>query len=123
MNGAVEITNSHDPAVRRNKDYSGVVLWLEPLERVAASPPTPKRVQMVQKDRHFQPHVLAVPVGSTVDFPNRDPWFHNAFSNYNGKTFDLGLYRPGDSRRVPFATPGIVRLMRGPSFTASSPAA
>ena len=50
---------------------------------------------MKQKDRHFTPHVLAIPVGSTVDFPNLDPIFHNAFSNFSGQPFDIGLYRPG----------------------------
>ena len=45
------------------------------------------------------PHVLAIPVGSTVDFPNLDPIFHNAFSNFSGQPFDVGLYPPGTSRR------------------------
>jgi plastocyanin len=110
VNGAVEITNSHEPAVRRNKDYSGVVIWLEPVDKTEAPRPTPKRVQMVQKDRHFNPHVLAVAVGSTVDFPNRDPYFHNAFSNFSGQTFDIGLYAPGTSRGKLFKDPGIVRV-------------
>ncbi len=45
-----------------------------------------------------------------MDFPNYDPIFHNAFSNYDGQIFDLGLYPPGTSRRVRFARPGIVRV-------------
>ena len=65
---------------------------------------------MIQKDKTFTPHVLAIPVGATVDFPNFDPIFHNAFSNYDGKTFDLGLYPPGTSRSVVFSRPGIVRV-------------
>jgi hypothetical protein len=65
---------------------------------------------MLQKDKSFTPHVLAVPVGSTVDFPNLDPVFHNAFSNYNGQIFDVGLYPPGGNRSVHFARPGIVRI-------------
>src|SRR5205807_2134768 len=109
VTGAVEITNSHDPAVRRNKDYSGVVLWLEPLDHTDIPAPAPKHVQMVQKDRHFTPHVLAVSVGSTVDFPNRDPYYHNAFSNYSGQPFDIGLYAPGTSKATVFKKPGIVR--------------
>ena len=44
---------------------------------------------MVQKGKTFTPHVLAIPVGATVDFPNYDPIFHNAFSNYNGQVFDV----------------------------------
>ena len=65
---------------------------------------------MVQKDKTFTPHVLAIPVGATVEFPNFDPIFHNAFSNYDGKTFDLGLYAPGTSKSVVFSRPGIVRV-------------
>ncbi|MBZ5623986.1 MAG: hypothetical protein LAQ69_35600 [Acidobacteriia bacterium] len=110
VSGSVEITNSHEAAVRKNRDYSGVVLWLDRADRIAPPTPAPKRVQMVQKDRHFQPHVVAVPVGSTVDFPNRDPIYHNAFSNFSGQPFDTGLYKPGTSAREVFKQAGIVRV-------------
>ncbi len=109
VSGSVEITNSADPSVRRNKDYSGVVLWLVPAGATGA-PAAPKREQMRQKGRHFLPHVLAVPVGSTVDFPNLDPIFHNAFSSFSGQPFDVGLYPPGTSRSEVFKTEGIVRV-------------
>ena len=105
----MEITNSHDPAVRRNKDYSGVVLWLQPVGPRRAPAPL-RSTRDEQKDRHFMPHVLAIPVGSTVDFPNLDPIFHNAFSNFSGQPFDIGLYPPGTSRRKLFKHPGIVRV-------------
>ena len=66
---------------------------------------TPRRVRarMLQKNKTFSPHVLAVTVGSTIDFPNADPIFHNAFSNFNGQVFDIGLYPPGKeaARGVP----------------------
>lgn len=65
---------------------------------------------MVQKDRHFQPHVVAVQVGGIVDFPNRDPIYHNAFSNFSGQSFDTGLYKPGTSKAEAFKVPGIVRV-------------
>jgi len=110
VTGSVEITNSRD-AARRNKDYSGVVLWLERMDRTTPLPePAPRRAQMVQKDHHFQPHVVAVPVGSTVEFPNRDPIYHNAFSTFSGQPFDTGLYKPGTSVREVFKSPGIVRV-------------
>jgi len=109
VHGEVELTNSRDPAVRRNKDYSGVVLWLEPVDRPAAAAP-PRRIEIRQRNRHFQPHVAAVPVGSTVDFPNLDPIYHNAFSNFEGEQFDLGLYKPGTSKGWSFRHPGIVRV-------------
>ena len=109
VTGRVEITNSREAAVRRNKDYSGVVVWLAPAGHPAPAP-APKREEMLQKDRHFMPHVLVVPVGGTVDFPNLDPIYHNAFSNFAGQPFDTALYPPGTSRAVTFWTPGIVRV-------------
>jgi plastocyanin len=108
VSGQIELTNSLDPAVHKRKDYSGVVLWLNPVGRTA--PPLPKTVKMVQRDKHFIPHVVAVPVGGTVDFPNLDPIYHNAFSNFSGQPFDVGLYRPGTSKAVTFKYPGIVRV-------------
>jgi hypothetical protein len=65
---------------------------------------------MRQQNKRFLPHVLAVPVGASVDFPNFDPIFHSAFSNYSGQTFDVGLYKPGTSKTVQFTRPGIVRV-------------
>ena len=65
---------------------------------------------MLQKDKTFTPHVLVVETGTTVDFPNLDPIFHNAFSNFNGQIFDLVLYPPGSSKSVTFRRPGIVRV-------------
>lgn len=109
VHGAVEVTNSRDAAVRKHKDYSGVVLWLEPVDR-SAPPAAPKRVEMRQIDKSFTPHVVAIPVGSTVDFPNFDPIYHNAFSNFSGQPFDVGLYPPGTSKNVVFKHAGIVRV-------------
>jgi plastocyanin len=107
----VELVDSRDSAVRRRGDLSGVVVWLEPLNqtRPLASPSKPV-ARMVQKDKRFQPHILPIEVGTAVDFPNYDPIFHNAFSNYEGQIFDIGLYPPGTSRRVVFRRSGIVRI-------------
>jgi hypothetical protein len=55
----------------------------------------------------FTPHLLVVPVGSTVIFPNADPFFHNVFSLFDGKRFDLGLYEAGSSKEVPFTREGV----------------
>ena len=65
---------------------------------------------MLQKDKTFSPHVLAVEAGSVVDFPNADPIFHNAFSSYSGQVFDIGLYPPGTTRSLRFARQGVVRV-------------
>lgn len=110
VSGKVELMNSRDPAVRKKKDYSGVVVWLEPVDKGAVPRPMAKPARMVQKDKTFSPHVLAVTVGSTVEFPNFDPIFHNAFSNYNGQIFDVGLYPPGSTRGVRFSRAGVVRV-------------
>ncbi len=65
---------------------------------------------MLQKAKMFTPHVLPVMAGTTVDFPNADPIFHNAFSSYNGQIFDVGLYPPGTSRAVTFTRLGVLRV-------------
>jgi plastocyanin len=91
---------------------SNVVVWLnesEPSETALVKVNAVK-AKIVQKNKTFTPHVLAIPVGSTVEFPNADPIFHNAFSNYNGQIFDIGLYPPGSTRSVKFQKPGIVRV-------------
>jgi plastocyanin len=108
LSGRVELVDSRAPAVRQHHDFSGVAVWLEPVG--AVRPPTPLHVRMLQKDKAFQPHLLIVTVGSTVDFPNLDPVFHNAFSNYDGQLFDVGLYPPGSTRSIHFNRPGIVRV-------------
>lgn len=66
---------------------------------------------MDQKDLKFNPRVLAVVAGTTVDFPNHDKTFHNVFSNSDAKKFDLGLYPSGQSRSVTFDKPGVVKIL------------
>jgi plastocyanin len=109
VSGRVELVNSLDASVRKHKDYAGVVIWLEPADGAGVAA-RPRRVEVLQRDKRFIPHITAVPVGSTVDFPNADPVFHNAFSNFSGQPFDVGLYPPGTSRSVTFKQPGIVRV-------------
>lgn len=86
-----------------------VVVWLTPLQP-DPNPPTmghPGPYRLVQKDKMFMPHLLVVPAGSSVEFPNEDPFFHNVFSLFNGKRFDLGLYESGTSRAVRFDREGV----------------
>lgn len=63
--------------------------------------------RLTQHNKSFVPHLLVVPVGSVVEFPNRDPFFHNVFSLFEGKRFDLGLYEAGSTRDVHFDKPGV----------------
>lgn len=110
LSGTVELRESRDPAVRKRQDYSGVVVWLTPGAGAPAAPVAARRAKMDQKDKTFLPHVLPVLAGTLVEFPNSDPIFHNAFSNYNGQIFDVGLYPPGSSKSFRFTRPGVVRI-------------
>ena len=65
---------------------------------------------MDQRNLEFVPHVLPVPVGATVDFPNNDKVDHNVFSMSRTKKFNLGSYKAGESKSVVFDKPGIVEL-------------
>jgi len=112
LSGTVRIVDSSDTGVRKRSDFSGVVVWLEPVGTRIVPPLSAgaPRAKMIQKDKRFVPHVLAVRTGSIVDFPNYDPIFHNAFSNFSGQIFDVGLYPPGSTRGVEFKRSGIVRI-------------
>jgi hemoglobin len=76
----------------------------------AANKRRPKQRVVEQRDKQFSPHVLAIPPGSNVAFPNFDGVFHNVFSISPTKKFDVGLYKDGDTRELKFEKPGIVRL-------------
>jgi plastocyanin len=71
---------------------------------------TPKQRVIEQRDKSFAPHIMALPVGSTVTFPNYDTIFHNVFSLSKAKAFDLGLYKSGEAREIKLDKPGVVRL-------------
>jgi len=102
VSGQVEFSGS---AIRKI-DSANAVVWLSRSD--AAQPrSSPQRVQLRQKRKTFVPHVLVVQAGTSVDFPNDDPFFHNVFSLFEGKRFDLGFYESGSSRTVVFNRPGI----------------
>ena len=110
LSGKIELRDSREASVRKGRDYSGVVVSLRPASAMVKTSRESRHAQMLQKDKTFRPHILAIDVGTTVDFPNADPIFHNAFSTYNGQIFDIGLYPPGTSKSVHFARPGVVRV-------------
>jgi plastocyanin len=85
-----------------------VVVWLSPMGTQTATKPFPTHpLRLTQHNKSFEPHLLVVPVGAVVQFPNRDPFFHNVFSLFEGKRFDLGLYEAGTTRNVSFDRPGV----------------
>jgi hypothetical protein len=84
------------------------VVWLKPLGDTLSKPFIPDaRYTLAQKNRTFIPHLLVVPVGAQVFFPNLDPFFHNVFSLFDGKRFDLGLYEAGVTKQVTFSREGV----------------
>jgi plastocyanin len=83
-----------------------VVYWRNAPARVV----TPRRAAIRQRGETFVPRVVAVPVGSFVDFPNDDPIFHNVFSLSRARTFNLGRYPRGENRAVRFDKAGIVKV-------------
>ena len=109
ISGRVILRDSRVDAVNKKKDFSGVIVSVEPVNSKPPDAP-PKHAAMLQKNKTFIPHILPVVTGTIVDFPNADPIFHNAFSSYSGQIFDVGLYPPGTSRSVRFARPGVVRV-------------
>ena len=86
------------------------VVYLETAPRSAFDERDPGRAVMDQRNERFVPHVLAVMVGTIVDFPNSDRIYHNVFSLSRAKRFDLGRYAAGKSKGVRMDRPGVVRV-------------
>jgi len=93
-------------------DNSNAVVYLTPLGTTTGAAqvrnePAAHPFRLVQKNKRFTPHILVVPAGAVVEFPNYDPFFHNVFSLFEGKRFDLGLYEAGTTRTITFTKPGV----------------
>lgn len=115
-------------------DRSAAVVWLTPLNRTFEPAKPTREYRLTQKDKHFEPHLLVIPQGAEVQFPNKDPFFHNVFSLHEGVRFDLGLYESGASRNVRFSKPGasfifcnihpemsaVIMVMSSPYYATSS---
>ena len=131
VTGTVKVRDSK--GVRRGE--ANAVVWLTGQnEQPNAKPAPPGTFRLMQKNKRFEPHLLVVPIDSTVDFPNADHFFHNVFSVYEGTRFDLGLYESGSTKRVRFSRPGpsyifcnihpemsaVVMVMKSPHYAVTS---
>lgn len=105
LKARVELTKNGHPL----RNASKAVLWLTPVgEQVELPRQESSQIpQLVQKNKSFHPSLVVIPVGGKVEFPNHDPFFHNVFSLFDGKRFDLGLYESGTTRFVHFDKPGV----------------
>ena len=96
-----------DKGERQAEDVGQAVVWLATAQPVTLAP---IKAEITTAETQFSPHVLVVPAGSTVTFPNHDPFNHNVFSLSEEHPFDLGLYSRGQTRSVKFDRPGVIRI-------------
>ena len=97
----------HGTARVGTRTQADAVVWLEIREAVSSNG---RRAVLDQRNLTFEPRVLAVKVGTSVELPNNDRVFHNVFSFHDGKRFDLGLYPVGTAKRLTFDRPGLSRI-------------
>ena len=103
VSGRIQVT---DAGGRAAPDLGDAVIYIE-----GRGPrPTATHVDMALDARQFRPRVMVVPVGTTVNFPNQDPFNHNVFSLSEHNEFDLGLYARGETKDKRFTHAGLVRV-------------
>jgi len=95
------------PRPRPQPELRNVVIFFADLP---ATKGAPLQASITQRDEQFVPHLVAVTSGSSVAFPNQDPFFHNVFSLSRGSSFNLGRYPSGASRSRVVARPGIIKV-------------
>jgi len=100
-------TENPTPEPRSQSPFGRVAVWLETDRPESVTPVT---AAIEQRNRHFEPELVIVPKGSSVEFPNLDLVFHNIFSLSAARSFDLGYYPKGQSRRVTFSRTGVVQV-------------
>jgi plastocyanin len=106
----LEVSDLGMPAPRDLPDRRRSVVYLETAPRGAFEEAERPRATLDQRNQTFVPYVLAVTVGTTVDFPNNDRTYHNVFSFSKARRFDLGRYGRGQSKSLRFDEPGVVRV-------------
>jgi plastocyanin len=104
VEGRVVLLRSGAPVA----DASNAVVWIEGAR--GAGGPAPAGIQMKSEQKRFTPRVVIARPNATVQFPNADSIYHNAFSVSGANRFDLGLYRGGASREKKFEETGLVRV-------------
>jgi len=108
--GRPQVAELGMPASREPTDRRRSVVYLETVPQPAFEAPSPLRAVLDQRNETFVPPVVAITVGSSVDFPNSDKVYHNVFSLSKTRRFDLGRYPRGQSRSVTFDRTGVVRV-------------
>lgn len=107
IEGQVTIVDHDGRPVPHHDD---VVIFLDELEHPAPAAIPADTAVIRQRNKRFDPEIMPILAGTTVEFPNDDTVFHNIFSLSKIQPFDLGLYQQGASRSVTFSRPGLVKV-------------
>jgi plastocyanin len=92
-------------------EHAVLALYAADAPALPASPAgEPPAAVMDQRGHQFAPHVLAVRVGTAVDFPNSDRTRHHVYSFSPAKRFELKLYKGVPAQPVLFDRAGPVVL-------------
>ncbi|MBI3297265.1 MAG: methylamine utilization protein [Elusimicrobia bacterium] len=109
------------------KPLADAVVFLRKAADLKEAPPLPQ-AEMSQLNQELDPHLVVVPAGGTVQFPNKDTTHHHLYSFSKPKSFDLPLYKGDDAPSVKFEKPGVVKVgcnihdwMSGIVFVAPTP--
>jgi plastocyanin len=97
-----------NPKTPQTAEIANVVVFIKNASSEQELAPT--RASISQRDESFVPRVTAITRGSSVEFPNFDPYFHNVFSLSRALTFDLGRFRQGEKRERLFPHAGVVKV-------------
>jgi plastocyanin len=86
-------------------DLANAVIYLVPKNGLARYSEL-KNTKMVMSGRQFSPRIRVVTSGSTLEYPNEDPFSHNIFSTAPSASFDLGVYGNNTSKSTTFKKAG-----------------
>jgi plastocyanin len=106
QDGVVRGTITIEHQTKKSSGSGDAVISLRSYDKPFSLQPRPTAT-LAQRNKEFVPKVLAITAGTVVEFPNKDPFFHDVFSIYHGRPFDLGLYESGAVRKVAFTKPGV----------------
>jgi plastocyanin len=108
--GLYNLRGTAPPVTETEKEINELERTVILLEGEKADPAPPRTVQIEQRNSRFEPDLVVIPVGSSVEFPNDDAIFHNVFSLSGAQPFDLGYYPKSQSRIVKFNHAGIIQV-------------
>ena len=105
---AGSITLDQSELDRKDAEISNAIVYFEPTSSINTTKLKPTNAVISTQNKRFEPNVLAITVGSEIEFPNMDRILHNVFSVSPESEFDLGLYSAGTTKSVTFDQPGVI---------------